>query len=171
MALVAQGQPAAARTELEAAAREADVAADPLAGQLWGQAGNAALLAGDPRSARGFLTTALARAPTAAALTRAGWLIDRARAAVASADNAPARADLDAALALDPADPTAHLLSAALAHRMGDLPRARHDIAEAKRLAPTDADVNAEAARIDPAALDTPAARAAQYLGTTPRPY
>lgn len=171
LALVAEGQPAAARAELEAAARDADAATDPLAAELWGQAGNAALLAGDPRAGKAFLTTALARAPAAAAPTRAGWLIDRARAAVASADNAPARADLDAALALDPSDPTAHLLSAALARRAGDLPRARRDIAEARRLAPADADVKAEATRIDTAALATPAARAARDLGTTPRPY
>jgi len=122
-------------------------------------------------AARALGNRAVALLLLAPAPTRAGWLIDRARATVASADNAPARADLDTALALDPSDPTAHLLSAALARRAGDLPRARRDIAEARRLAPADADVKAEATRIDTAALATPAARAARDLGTTPRPY
>ncbi len=163
LALTAQGQPAAARAELESAARAGEVAHDPLTPALWGQAGNAALLAGDPASAYTHLAAALLAGTGAAPGERAGWLIDRARASVALGRNAPARADLDAALALTPGDPLARTLSAALALRDGDLPRARADIAEARRLAPADAAVAAEAARIDavgpPAAVVAPPRR------------
>ncbi len=148
LALTAQGQPAAARAELESAARTAEATHDPLTAALWGQAGNAALLGGDPTHARAHLTTALLAGTASAPGERAGWLIDRARAAVALSEPAPARADLDAALALTPGDPLARLLSATLARRQGDLARARRDIAEAQRLAPNDPEVIAEAKRI-----------------------
>ncbi len=148
LALTAQGQPAAARAELEAAARAAEAAHDPLTASLWGQAGNAALLALDPAHAHAHLTSALLAGTAAAPGERAGWMLDRARASVALGQNAPARADLDAALALTPGDPLARLLSAALANRDGDLPRARADIAQAQRLSPTDPEIAAEAARI-----------------------
>lgn len=148
LALTAQGQPAAARAELESAARTAEATHDPLTAALWGQAGNAALLGGDPTHARAHLTTALLAGTASAPGERAGWLIDRARAAVALGEPAPARADLDAALALTPGDPLARLLSATLARHQGDLVRARRDIAEAQRLAPNDPEVIAEAKRI-----------------------
>lgn len=171
LGLVADGKPAQARAELERAGRAADLARDPLAAELWGQAGNAALLGGDPAGARALLTTALDRGESAPTVARVGWLIDRARAAVAAGDLPPARADLDRAIALDPADPTARLLSAALAGRMGDVPRARRDAREAKRLAPGDPAIAAASRRADDAYFDGPAARAAQPLGTIPPPY
>lgn len=137
LALMAEGKPAAARAELEGAARAADTARDPLAGALWGQAGNAALLSGDAAAARAHFTTALARlAADAPAPARSGLLIDRARAGVAAGDLPRARADLDAAIALSPADPLARRLSAALATRMGDDARAEAELAEARRLDP-----------------------------------
>ncbi len=152
LALTARGQPAAARAELESAARAAEASHDPLTPALWGQAGNAALLANDPTHARAHLTAALLAGTTAAPGERAGWLLDRARAEVALGLYPAARTDLDAALSLTPEDPLARTLSAALALRDGDLARARRDIAEAKRLAPADEGVVAQAARIDTAA-------------------
>lgn len=128
---------------------------------LWGQAGNAALLAGHAEPARADLTAALTAAPAAPAETRAGWLIDRARAAVALKDLAAARVDLDKAVALSPRDATALTLSAALAARQGDGARARREILEARRLAPADPLVAAEAKRIGVAAIDSPSGRAA----------
>jgi len=47
-----------------------------------------------------------------------------------------------------PADPLAWLLSATLARRAGDLPRAQTDIAEAMKRAPDDASVALEAGNI-----------------------
>ena len=148
LAMIGQGQPAAARAELESAARAGETTRDPLTAALWGQAGNAALLALDPARARAHLTSALLAGAAAAPGERAGWRVDRARAEVALGDNAAARADLDAAVLLTPGDPLAYTLSAALALRDGDLARARRDIAEAQRLAPADPEVRAQAARI-----------------------
>jgi len=151
LALSAQGQPGAARAELESAARAGEAVHDPMTAALWGQAGNAALLAGDFARARAHLGAALLAGTSASPGERAGWLIDRARAGVALGQNAPARTDLDAALALTPGDPLARTLSSALAVREGDLARARAEIAQARALAPGDAAVAAEAARIEAA--------------------
>ena len=149
LAMLREGQPAAARAELEAAARAAEAAHDPLTPALWGQAGNAALLASAPDKARAHLDAALIAGTSASPGERAGWRIDRARAEVSLGDNAAARADLDAALALTPGDPLARLLSAALARRMGDGARAKAEIAEAARLAPGDPEIAKEAARVN----------------------
>ena len=148
LAFTAEGQPAAARAELESAARAGEVSHDPMTPALWGQAGNAALLANDPARARAHLTAALIAGAAAAPGERAGWHIDRSRAEVALGDNVAARADLDTALALTPGDPLVLTLSAALALRDGNLSRARRDIAEARRIAPGDLEVAAQAARI-----------------------
>jgi Tfp pilus assembly protein PilF len=74
--------------------------------------------------------------------------LDRGRALVALRQQRAARADIDAALKLVPADPLAWLLSATLARRMEDLPRATADISEASRLSPDDAQVALEAGNI-----------------------
>ena len=52
-----------------------------------------------------------------------------------------ARRDLDAGIALVPADPFGWYASASLAARAGDLARARADIAKAASLAPDDAGI------------------------------
>ena len=67
--------------------------------------------------------------------------LDRARARVAQDDVAAARAEIDRALQLVPADPFAWYLSAALARRQNDLARAGTDIARARQLAPDNPDV------------------------------
>jgi Flp pilus assembly protein TadD len=162
LALLNGGKPADAHAELRAAAAEAEAARNPLAAPLWGQAGNAALVAGRASDARSDLNTALRVGAGASAAERAGWLTDRARAAVAAGDLNEARADLDSAVALAPADAQALMFSAALAAREGDGPRARREITDARRLAPTDPAVAAEAKRIGVAALDSPPARASE---------
>ena len=72
---------------------------------------------------------------------RGETLIDRARAHVAANDLTAARRDLDAGIALVPADPFGWYASASLAARAGDLARARTDVAKAASLAPDDAGI------------------------------
>jgi Flp pilus assembly protein TadD len=59
-----------------------------------------------------------------------------------------ARADLDLVATHVPADPLGWLLSATLARKMNDLPRAQLDIEEAAKRAPDDASVALEAGNI-----------------------
>ena len=137
----------AAATTLEAAARESETTQDHRGPDFWVQAGNAWLAGADPAKARKAFDAALA-SPTIAAELRGEVHLDRARAFVALGDAAAARADIDKGLELVPADPFAWYLSAALARRQNDLPRARTDIARAVELAPNDAPVLLEAGNI-----------------------
>ncbi|MBS0478813.1 MAG: hypothetical protein JSR79_05885 [Proteobacteria bacterium] len=144
----------------EAAAQEAAAAKDPTATRYWAQAGNAWLATGEPVKAYAALNNAL----TAGALTgqdKGEALLDRSRALVAAGQLAAARTDLDAALEEAPRDPLAWLLSATLARRMNDLPRAQSDIAQALRLSADDASVQLEAGNIAAMAGDADAAKAA----------
>ena len=125
---------------------------------LWAQAGNAWLLAGNAASARAALDKAIALGGDPLTLGEAH--LDRARAVVAMGDQAAARADLDAAIGLVPADPMAWLLSATLARRLGDLPRARNDIAEALKRDPYAADILIESGNIAIMSGDLAGARA-----------
>lgn len=151
---------AEAAAAFEQAASEAEGLRDGRAANLWTQAGNAALAGEDPARARTYLDRALALPTLADPMKGEAWL-DRARADVALADPTRARLDLDKGLALVPADPFAWLLSAALARRQGDLPRAAKDIAEAARLASDDASVALEQGNIAGLRGDEVAARAA----------
>ena len=119
----------------EEAAREADAARDPRRADLWVQAGNAWLAAGEPTRAVQALDSALATADLTEAL-RGEAHLDRARALVALNNAEGARADLDRALQLVADDPMAWYLSAELARRSGDLARARADVGRAMTLAP-----------------------------------
>ena len=159
MALVGEARWSDAAAAFEAAASDADAAKDPLAARYRAQAGNAWLAAGDPVKARAALTVALAGQLTD--FERGEALLDRARAAVANGDQAAARTDLDAALIAVPKDPLAWLLSATLARRMNDLPRAADDIQQALRLSPDDASVQFEAGVIAAASRDFIGARTA----------
>lgn len=133
---------------LESAADTADRAgARADAARLWAQAGNAALANGDAQRALILLDKALASTAIEGLALGEAYL-DRARALVALDDLQAARADLDRAVALAGDDPLAWLLSATLARRLTDLPRAAHDIEEAKRRAPDDASVALEAGKI-----------------------
>jgi tetratricopeptide (TPR) repeat protein len=147
LAYVAQERWAPAAAAFEQAAREAEIQRDGRAAALWVQAGNASLAGADPAKARQQFDRALAL-PVMSDAMRGEAHLDRARAAVESNDMLAARVDLDKALALVPGDPMAWLLSAALARRQGDKPRAAKDIANARRLAPTSPDIADEAARI-----------------------
>lgn len=137
----------AAATTMEAAAREAESTKDLRSADLWAQAGNAWLAAGQGANARKALDAALA-SPTLTSELRGEVHLDRARAAVQAGDLAGARADIDKSLQLVPADPFAWYLSAALARRQNDLPRAQKDIAKAVELAPGEAPILLEAGNI-----------------------
>jgi tetratricopeptide (TPR) repeat protein len=136
-----------AMAAFEQGAREAERNRDGRAARLWVQAGNAALAGGDAAKARGFLDTAIISGGLSGPEKGEAHL-DRARTLVALRQPAPARADIDAALALVPQDPLAWLLSATLARRSGDLDRAGKDILEAVKRSPDDAQVALEAGNI-----------------------
>lgn len=159
IALVAQKRYADGARALAEAARLAEQLKNPLVPDLWGQAGNALLLAGDPAGALAHFTSAIAAAGSFAPRLAGGLHLDRARAAAETGDLALARRDLDRAMALVPDDPFGFMLSAALARRQGDLGRAQRDIATASALAPSDPDVMFEQGNIAAAAGDRAAAR------------
>jgi tetratricopeptide (TPR) repeat protein len=147
LAYVAQKRWIPAATAFEAAAREADTKVDGRAGNLWVQAGNAALAGNEPLRAKTAFDAALVRVQSTGA--DLGEIhLDRARARFSLDDKSGARQDLDAALKLAPADPLAWLLSATLARLSGDLVRAAADIAEAQKRSPDDAQVALEAGNI-----------------------
>jgi tetratricopeptide (TPR) repeat protein len=160
MAFAAQERWAPAVAAFEQGAKEAELKRDGRAATLWVLAGNAALGGNEAAAARNHFDRALAL-PVLEGAFRGEALVDRARAQVALADMAAARADLDAALKLVAADPMAWLLSATLARRQSDLPRAEQDIAQAARLAPDDASVALEAGNIAKLAGADDAARTA----------
>ena len=150
----------AAASAFEQAARAAETAHDVRAANYWAQAGNAFLAAGDATHARAALDAALAAGELSGfALGEAQ--LDRARASVAGGQMVAARVDLDAALTNAPADPLAWLLSATLARRMKNLPRAQKDIAQALARSADDASVQLEAGNIAAVAGDEAGARKA----------
>ena len=151
---------AGAATEFEAAAQGAEIAHDKRGANYWAQAGNAWLASGEAMKARAALNAALAGG-TLVGLQRGEANLDRARAFVASGDLADARVDLDRAIVDAAEDPLAWLLSATLARRMKDLPRAQKDIAEALHRAGDDASVQLEAGNIAALAGDEAGAKAA----------
>ena len=147
LAYVTQKRWIPAAAAFEAAAREAEVKSDGRAAVLWVQAGNAALAGNDAAKAALYFDGALARGQlTGEALGEAH--LDRARARAALADLKGARIDLDQAVKLVPADPLGWLLSATLARKMKDLPRAQADIEQAAQRSPDDASVALEAGNI-----------------------
>lgn len=160
LALTAQSRYAEAATAFEAAAHLAEIEKDALASTYWAEAGNARLAASDPAKARAALDAALA-AGTLKGLQLGEAHLDRARALVAAGDVKGARADLDAATHDAADDPLAWLLSATLARRTNDLPRARSDIAEALKRSPDDAQVQLEAGNIAALSGDAASAKAA----------
>ncbi|HEY5712088.1 MAG TPA: hypothetical protein VIT38_09345 [Allosphingosinicella sp.] len=131
---------APAATVFEQAAREAEAQNLPLRADLWVQAGNAWLAAGENGRALQAIDAALA-VPSLTDALRGEAQVDRARAQMALGHADLARQDLDRALQLAPADPFAWYLSAALARRENNLARAGTDIARAAQLAPDDPDI------------------------------
>ena len=138
LAYLGAGKFAQAALAFEQAAMVAATENSKLTGDLWGQAGNAQLLAGDAQAALTDLDAAL-KASVAAPGVRLGELrIDRARALVELGKLADARADLDTAVKLAPSDPVGWLLRATLARREGRYADAEVSLATALKLAPTD---------------------------------
>ena len=160
LAFVAAERWGPAALTFEQAATGAVQLNDGRAAALWTQAGNAALAGEDPARARTYLDRAIATPSLSDTMRGEAWL-DRARADVALGDPVLARTDLDQGLKLVAADPFAWLLSATLARRQKDMPRAAKDIAEAVRLAPDDAAVALEAGNIAAVSGATAAAEAA----------
>jgi tetratricopeptide (TPR) repeat protein len=160
VALANQKRWDAAALAFEEAAREADAVKEGRSPDFWAQAGNAWLAAGDPDKARAALDTAIdAGSLLGVALGEAH--LDRGRARVAGGDMEGARSDLDRATGYAADDPLSWLLSATLARRMQDLPRAAKDILEALKRSPDDASVQLEAGNIAALRGDVPGARAA----------
>ena len=147
LAFVAQERWVPATAAFEQAARSAEIDRDGRAATLLVQAANAALAGDDAAHARALLDRALLL-PVLVGQMRGEAFLDRARAGAALRDYPAVRADLDKAAALVPQDPLLWLLSATLARRQNDLPRAGKDIAEALRLSPDDASVAYEAGNI-----------------------
>lgn len=148
------GRWGAAADSFVTAARDAERARDVRAANLWTQAGNAALAAGQAETALTNFDAAMAQGIKAGLLL--GELhLDRARALVATGKTAEAEAAFAEAHRLVPEDPLAWLLSATLARRLGKLERAQADIDIAAKLAPRDPEVALEAGNI--------AASAGQY--------
>jgi tetratricopeptide (TPR) repeat protein len=148
----------AAASTLAKAAQAAEAQKSPLVADFWGQAGNAAFLGSDNKGAVQYFTSAITAAGQFAPQRTAALLTDRARVHADSGDLAAARADLDKAVTLNDGDGVTWMLSAALARRQQDLPRAQREIARAATLAPADADVLFEQGNIAAAAGDRAAA-------------
>jgi tetratricopeptide (TPR) repeat protein len=147
-----------AAVAFEAAAREAQARQDRRRGDLWVQAGNSRLAAGEAAAALKAFDAALATGLLTPKL--AGEVHgDRARAAVALGDLAGARAALDKAIELVPDDGFVWYLSAALARRQSDLKRAQDHIAKAVSLAPNEAAILLEAGNIAGVSGETEAAQ------------
>lgn len=159
----------AAGTAFDSAARGAEKAGDLRSANYWAQAGNAWLAAGDASKARAALDAALAGG-TLKGLPLGEAHLDRARAMVAGNDLDNARDDLDRALVDIPTDPLAWLLSATLARRMEQVPRAKTDIAQALILGGDDPAVQLEAGNIAAMTGDAAGAKAAWQQAVAQRP-
>ena len=147
LALAAQEKWAPAADAFEQAGRAAELDHKPVAAALWMQAGNAALAGDEAARARKAFDRALGL-PGLSNEMKGEVHLDRARAGVAAADLAGARADLAEATRLVPRDPLGWLLTANLARKQKDLPAALNAIREAARLAPRDAAVAYEGGNI-----------------------
>ncbi|RYD94496.1 MAG: tetratricopeptide repeat protein [Sphingomonadales bacterium] len=149
-----------ATATFENAAKDAQLAHNPIAVVLWMQAGNAALAGDDPARARANLDKALAL-PGLSDEMKGEAHLDRARAGVEVNDLSGAKADLEQATKLVPRDPLGWLLRANLARRMNDLPTAFASIREAAALSPDDASIAYEAGNIAAASGNIDDAKAA----------
>jgi tetratricopeptide (TPR) repeat protein len=150
----------AAATTFEGAAKDAQIAMDPMAVILWMQAGNAALAGDEPARARTAFDRALAL-PGLSDEMKGEVHLDRARAGVAVNDLPGAKTDLAEATRLVPRDALGWLLSANLARRMKDMPLAFSAIRQAAALSPDDPAVSYEAGNIAAAAGNIDDAKAA----------
>ncbi|KPF92761.1 hypothetical protein IP81_05835 [Novosphingobium sp. AAP83] len=121
--------------------KQQEVAAVP----LMAMAGNAALAGGKPDVALGWFDRAVAVKDYADNAALGAIQADRSRALVALGRLAEAGGALDEVHRLAPEDAEGWLLSATLARRNGDLPRAQRDIEIAVQYAPRDPGIGLEA--------------------------
>ena len=142
-----KGDFAAAATALVGAAQAAEAEGDRHAADLWGQAGNAAMLAKAPAAAISDFASGIAVAGTEP-VRLASLLTDRAGALVSANRTTEAKADLARATVLDPSAAGGWLLLATLERRLKDLPAAERAILEAAKREPTDPDIALEAGNI-----------------------
>ena len=140
------------------AARVAEAQGNPAAAELYGQAGNALLLAEQYARAEVVLSNALVLAARRGGKAKGELLIDRARAREAQGNSPGARVDLEEAVTLAPDEAAGWLLLGVLARREERLADARPALANALRLAPSDPDVQVEAGNM--AAMDGDYAKA-----------
>jgi tetratricopeptide (TPR) repeat protein len=162
LALIEQGNAQRGAGVLDAAAQALgpQPKAKGFAGDIWAQAGNAWLLAGDSSRAISRLTTALGLLPDSGA-ARVNALVDRARAYADKTAWSDVIADLNTAAGLAPSNADVFLLRATAKRRSGDLGGAHTDILMAGSLAPDNIDVlvergisNAQSQQIDAALAD-----------------
>lgn len=136
-----------AEKEFARAANEAAIAVDLRAANLYAQAGNAALAAGNPQLAMQHFDAALTRG-TLKGLLLGELHLDRARALVALDRLQDARTEFAQVHKLAPEDPLGWLLSAVLARKMDDITRAAADIHVALELGENDPAITLEAGTI-----------------------
>lgn len=142
-----KGDFAGAAVTLVGAAQAAEAESDPHAADLWGQAGNAALMAHQQSAAITDFTSGITVAGSEP-VRLAALLTDRARALVEANRTTEAKADLTRATSLDPSASAGWLLLATLDRRLNDLPAAEKAILEAARREPADPDIALEAGNI-----------------------
>ncbi len=149
---------AAAFTSFDAAVKASQRAGDGQVVVLLSQAADAAMLAGQPETAVGFLDRAIASGGGAAATgsdataitprVEAALRVTRAEALVELKREKDAAADLARATMLFPDVPDGWLLQATLARRMGDMATAEAAILKAADRSPDSAEVQFEAGNI-----------------------
>ena len=115
---------------------------------LYGQAGNASLVADDAASAYQHFSRALKLLEDDPGPQRGNLLIDRARSLAAMKDFRLAKADLDKAVSDLPSSIDAWLLRAAAHRHLGQTKAARDDVEQAARLAPNEPEVLLERATL-----------------------
>lgn len=139
VAMTALGRYGDAGRMLEAIANSTAADDTALRADLFGQAGNAWLLAGDAGRAASNFTAALLLAPDDVAL-----YIDRARAMAMMGDLASAETDLSAAIARNPQSYTALTLRAAARRQTGNIQGALEDCNAALFIFPNGAEALTE---------------------------
>ncbi|MGB5485654.1 tetratricopeptide repeat protein [Parasphingorhabdus sp.] len=133
--------------EFVQAAEAAQAAGDERTANFWSQAGNAALAGGNNQNALKYFNAALEQ-DSLDGLLKGEVHLDMARVFVALDQYDEAMKQFALVHELVPQDPLGWLLSATLARRMGDLERAKSDIAAAAKLVITDPAIALEAGNI-----------------------
>ncbi|MCG8505966.1 MAG: hypothetical protein MI755_15280 [Sphingomonadales bacterium] len=120
----------------------------PLIADLYGQAGNAWLMAGDPAKAENAFTQAVTEVPERLGDGMVEFLIDRARARGQAGAYRDALKDLDRAQLMAPERADIFIYRAAAFRGLDDLPAAAADVENALRLSPDQVDALLERANV-----------------------